>query len=91
MIIQRIKGWTREIGKSQGFIGLPLRDATINTTNLGQQPCMVTAWEPTPDELEAIANGGLVYLTILGTAHPPVLLTAHDPTEAPASRIGEGR
>ena len=83
MIIQRIKGWTREIGKSQGFIGLPLRDATINTTNLGKQPCMVTAWEPTPAELEAIVNGGLVYLTILGTAHPPVLLTTKDPTEEP--------
>lgn len=80
MIAQLINGWTRKLGKSQGFLGLAVKDAQIETTNLGHHPCMVSAWEPTPDEREALANGGLVYLTILGTSQPPVLLTVKDPT-----------
>lgn len=79
MISQLINGWTRKIGGSQGFIGLAVKDTQINTTNLGMYPCMITAWEPTPAEREAIANGGLVYLTILGTSHPPVMLTTEEP------------
>lgn len=85
MISQLIKGWTRKIGKSQGFLGLAVKDATIHTTNLGPHACMITAWEPTPDEREAIANGGLVYLTILGSSHPPVRLTTRDPTGVAAT------
>ncbi len=33
---------------------------------------LTTAWEPTPDELAAIAAGAPIYLTIVGTTHPPV-------------------
>lgn len=37
-------------------------------------PSMVTAWEPTPDELERLNKGAPVYLRIVGSGHPPVML-----------------
>lgn len=75
MIIKHIAGATRVIGKSQGYIGLPLRDETINCTVRGPAtPCMVTAWEPTPAEIERIRAGAPVLLRVLGTAHPPVMI-----------------
>ena len=71
MIIARIENATRVLGRAQGYLGLPVRD------EIGPQgPQMVTAWEPTPAEIEAINRGEPVYLTILGTGHPPVRLTA---------------
>ena len=52
MLIGRIHGATRVLGKSQGYLGLPLRDEVRNTTVDGERtPAMVTAREPTPDEL----------------------------------------
>lgn len=75
MLIARIAGATRVLGKSQGYLGLPIRDEFRNTTVDGPQtPVMVTAWEPTPDELERLKKGALVQLCILGTGHPPVML-----------------
>lgn len=75
MMIARIPNATRTIGKSQGYLGLPLRDEVRNTTVDGPQtPCMVTAWEPTPDELERLNAGASVHLIVLGTVHPPVML-----------------
>lgn len=67
MISNRINGATRVLGKSQGYIGLPVRDEVID----GQHQ-MTTAWEPTPSELEALNNGSSVHVTILGNSHPPI-------------------
>jgi hypothetical protein len=44
-------------------------------------PSMVTAWEPTPDELARLNAGAPVHLRILGSAHPPVLLTVGEVPE----------
>lgn len=75
MIIKRIEGATRVLGKSQGYLGLPLRDEVINTTVDGPAtPCMATAWEPTPDELARLNAGAPVLLYVIGTAHPPVMV-----------------
>jgi len=63
---------TRRIGKSQGYNGLSVADIQLDTG----QPAMVTLWEPTPSELATLASGGKVRLTILGSAHPPVLVEA---------------
>ncbi|KRR21899.1 hypothetical protein [Bradyrhizobium retamae] len=83
MIISRIAGATRVLGKSQGFLGLPLRDE-IREVKIGEDVvrcrAMVTSWEPTPDEVAKIAAGAPVYLCGLGTDHPPVML---DVGEAP--------
>jgi hypothetical protein len=80
MIIKRIEGATRVLGKAQGYLGLPLRDEMIfDLVNGPGTPSMVTAWEPTPDELARINAGAPILLRVLGTAHPPVMLSVGDP------------
>lgn len=60
-------GWTPET--SGPCVGLPIR-REMN----GDMPCMVSAWEPTPAELAAIAAGAKIMLRIIGASHPPVAL-----------------
>jgi hypothetical protein len=75
MLIARIPNATRVLGKEQGYLGLPVRDEIRSTSVDGPEtPVMVTAWEPTPDELERLNKGACVHLSVLGTVHPPVLL-----------------
>ena len=70
-----IKGATRVIGESQGYIGLPLRDVLVNCTVGGDAtPAMESAWLPTEAELSLLNQGKPITLTVLGTAHPPVML-----------------
>lgn len=89
MIPTRIHGCTRMLGAPAGWtpetsgpcVGLPIRDE-MN----GDVPCMVSSWEPTPDELRAIAAGGKVYLRVLGAGHPPVMIYAAEVVDlAPAA------
>lgn len=68
MLINRIAGATRVLGQSQGFLGLPVRDELLSDGS----PAMITAWEPTPDEIARIVAGAPIYLTVIGYAHPPV-------------------
>lgn len=75
MISGRVLRETRLIGKSQGYLGLSVRDEPVNdTVNGPATPSMVTAWEPTPAEIAAIAAGAPIYVRILGTAHPPIMV-----------------
>lgn len=75
MQIGRIEGATRVLGKSQGYLGLPIRDCTMSTSVDGPAtPVMQTAWLPTPDEIAAIMSGAPVILSIVGTGHPPVMI-----------------
>lgn len=85
MMIKRIEGATRVIGKSQGFMGLPLRDEVITCTVSGPGvPSMVSAWEPTPEELQRLNAGAPVLLRVLGSAHPPVMIEVGDPIQEAA-------
>jgi hypothetical protein len=70
MLNLAIEGTTRRIGKSQGYLGLCVRDFEFGDGT----PAMMTAWQPTPAEVAKIVAGQPIYLTILGNAHPPVLL-----------------
>jgi hypothetical protein len=70
MIAARIGGVTRILGKSQGYLGLPVRDEELTDTG----PCMTTAWIPTPDELARINAGANIHVKILGRSHPPILV-----------------
>lgn len=80
MLIRTIEGVTRVIGKSQGYLGLPLRDELINCTVSGEgTSAMVTAWQPTPDELARLNAGASVHLRVLGTVHPPVMVEVGNP------------
>ncbi|WP_157014863.1 hypothetical protein [Mesorhizobium xinjiangense] len=75
MQIGRIQGCTRVLGKSQGYLGLPVRDVIITEAVNGTgTPAMETAWLPTPAEIEAINNGAPIILRIIGTGHPPVMV-----------------
>jgi len=78
MIIAHIEGATRTVGASQGYRGLPLRDEPINCAVNGITPSMVTAWEPTPDELARLNAGAKVHVRILGDVPPPMLVTVGD-------------
>jgi hypothetical protein len=76
MIVKRIEGATRVLGappdwKDDGAscVGLPVRDVLTD-----QGPFMVSAWEPTPAELEALKNGASLQLWVRGTGHPAVCL-----------------
>lgn len=76
MIIARIEGATRVVGKSQGYLGLPIRDEIIlEAVNGPATTSMVTAWEPIPEEIERLRAGSCVHVRILGDIHPPILVT----------------
>jgi hypothetical protein len=75
MIAISIAGATRRIGKAQGYKGL----SVLDRVNDAGQPYMITAWEPTPAEIARIAAGAPIYLHILGTGHPPVMLEVGEP------------
>ncbi len=91
MISLRIKDATRVIGKSQGYLGLAVRDLMTNdTVNGPDTPAMETAWEPTPDELQRIAVGAPIILRILGTMHPPVMVEVGPTPDLVPHPKGEG-
>ena len=71
MIPNAIEGCTRRLGKSQGYLGLPIKDTQMQDG----QPVMVSSWQLTPDEVRAIAAGASVYLWVVGAAQPPLMLT----------------
>jgi len=61
---------TRTLAETQDeYIKLAIRDDVIDGVNH-----MTSLWEPTPAELKVLIEGGSVRLTILGNAHPPVLV-----------------
>lgn len=80
MIPLRIEGATRYLGAPAGWTPPPgeacVHLAIVDTASDGGTPLMISAWEPTPDELAALNSGGAVYLWICGTSHPMVALTA---------------
>jgi hypothetical protein len=80
MLIRRIEGATRNLGAPADWDGdlskcnvLPIIDVDTD-----QGPFMVSAWEPTPAELEAISAGATIQLWIRGTAHPVVSLAVSE-------------
>jgi hypothetical protein len=79
MIPRRIVGATRYLGAPKGWE--PDKDGTCShlaildvPSDNGGAPVMISAWEPTPKELEALNAGAPVYLQIVGSAHPPVMV-----------------
>jgi hypothetical protein len=75
MIPARISGATREVGKSQGYLGLPIRDDRVRDNATGLvTPCMWTAWTPTPEELRRLNAGANVEICILGNVPPPMIV-----------------
>lgn len=69
-----ITGHTRICGKSQGFLGLPVRDEFIPHPFLSSEGynVMHTAWEPTQEELVKLLNGGKVIISLIGNNPQPI-------------------
>jgi hypothetical protein len=70
MQVGYIVGATRTLGKAQGYLGLPVKDEMLGCG----APQMTTAWLPTPEEIIAIVGGAAIYVRILGSSHPPILV-----------------
>lgn len=68
MLIARIEGTTRVCGKSQGYLGMPVRDETIE----GGINIMHVAWEPTPEELKLLNKGANVITSTIGISPQPM-------------------
>lgn len=79
MLIGRIEGANLNLGKPDNWDAanpnvhcgtLPVRRSTLPEGGT----VMVSAWHPTPPELELLRQGRPVYLSVWGGSHPPVLL-----------------
>lgn len=81
MQIGRVAGCTRVCGKDQGFMGLPLRDETLIIENVGVVNQMVSAWIPSPKELEALNAGAPVHVKIWGVSPAPMIVEVGDAPE----------
>lgn len=69
MIPNRIPGATHKFGAPAG-----MEDQCSTLWVRALDGCLMSLWEPTPDELAALMDGGTVRLTIVGATHPPVAL-----------------
>jgi len=54
---------------AEAFVGV------IQQGNLDGHTFVVVAWKPTPEELEELNRGGLIYLSVLGGLPPHFLCT----------------
>ncbi|OXE37518.1 MAG: hypothetical protein CGW95_00980 [Phenylobacterium zucineum] len=79
-----IEGATRVMG-GPGLEDLHIRDTMVKKSHLDLHgvPCMSSAWEPSPEELQRIKQGAPIILRIIGTDHPPVAVEVG----APKSKI----
>lgn len=80
MYAARIDGATRCLAKPGDMSddechSLHVRDVLTPEGN----PVMLSAWVPTPEELQALMAGGHVVLGVCGNAHPPVFLIVTPP------------
>lgn len=77
MLIARIDGATRELGKPKNWpegqecLTLPIKDIELEDGS----DVMASAWQPDSQELERLVQGGHVILWVWGTGHPPVAMT----------------
>jgi len=79
MIPGRIPEATRVLGAPQGWD--EARDgwcgglAILDVADDAGSHRMVSAWEPTPEELAKLNAGAPVLLSVVGLGHPPVWLS----------------
>lgn len=83
MLIGCIAGATRTLGKPENWdderdgkcAGLPILDAQMPDG----QAVMISAWQPTPEDLKVLQQGGSVYLWVFGRSHPVVAMGTTPP------------
>ena len=65
----RLKNTTRVIGLDQRFKPLPVIDMVW-----GDQPIMMSCWQPTPKEIAEISEGKPICVYLGGRVHPPIMV-----------------
>lgn len=75
MLIGSPEGTTRVLGKSQGYLGLPVRDELIEVEGHGQMPSVLSVWQPTPAELAALNAGASIHVRLMTSSVPPMLVS----------------
>lgn len=77
MIIKRIEGASRVFGAPPDWDGKDMRCGALPVVDVEtpEGKFMVSAWEPSPQELQALMSGETIKLWIRGTGHPVVALT----------------
>ncbi len=82
MLVIPIPGTNMNLAETQPeYQTMPVRVENITVVvsddgEVSDVPCIASAWQPTRDELALLLDGGYVQLRILGTGHPPVMVTA---------------
>lgn len=61
----------------EGVGDLPTAKVRYEDGTLG----VVSAWEPSAEDLDRLLSDGVIYLSVLGGAQPPVLLSTRNPME----------
>jgi hypothetical protein len=80
MLPLRVKDTTRVLSGGKEHRPLAIRDEVMVLDGCPIN-VMTSAWEPTPAELSVLLRGGSVRLSILGTSHPPVMMSVEEPPE----------
>lgn len=81
---RHLDGAVRSVGARQGYLGISVLYGSCVLCLDGRDitaPTVVTAWEPTPDELAALSAGASVMLELLAQAQPPMRIWVGTPPE----------
>lgn len=71
-------GNVRVHGKSQGYLGLPVHHFRYEDGT----PAMLTAWTPSPAELEALNKGANIMVRMINSSVPlPMMVYTGEPAE----------
>ena len=62
---------------AEGFGDLP---GTVAHDENGV-PYIITAWEIEPEDLKKLNETGIIYMSVVGTSIPPVLLEVNNPIQ----------
>jgi hypothetical protein len=81
MQVGRISDCTRVLGKCQGYTGLPVRDELFQMPDGERTRGMRSVWFPSPAELAALNAGASIELLLLGSKHPPVIMSVGEVPE----------
>ena len=78
MIPKRIKGATHNLGKPMDWDETKHGNCVHLWVRVTPGAVFESAWEPTPDELATLNNGGSIVLRVIG-GQPPVALLVEGP------------
>lgn len=84
MINRHIPGAVRSVGRHQGYQGISVlysrREVRVGDETVVAD-AVETAWEPTPEELDALARGGSIRIVLLAPRWPPARIEVAPPGE----------